>query len=109
MEGGGKQVVELEGGGEGWSRQDSCCIGPLCCNHNLDDDTNDDASGDDEDDRDDNDGDVPAPAIAVTILGIKANIGSRDKETAWHGMIMIHNYYNYHQDINHHRQHWNQN
>ena len=108
MEGGGKQVVELEGGGEGWSRQDSCCIGPLCCNHNLDDDTNDDASGDDEDDRDDNDGDVPAPAIAVTILGIKANIGGGDKETAWHGMIMIHNYYNYHQDINHHRQHWNQ-
>ena len=59
----------------------------------------------DDDDGDDNDGDVPAPAIAVTILGIKANIGSRDKETAWLGMIMIHNYDNYHQDINHYRYH----
>ena len=71
-----------------WSRRlDSCCTGPLCCKHdddhvNVEDevDNEDHDNHDDNDDagdngEDDNDGDKPAPAIAVPILGIKANIG----------------------------------
>ena len=102
--GGGGRGGGLGGGGEvGWSRMlDSCCTGPLCCNHKVEDeddnddhddrDDNDDHgdnddTGDNNNGEDDNGGDIPAPAIAVPILGIKANIGCGDQETTLSQMI----------------------
>ena len=56
-------------------------------NEDHDDHDDNDDAGDKDNGKDDDGGDIPAPAIAVPILGIKANIGCGDQETTLSQMI----------------------